>query len=236
GDYNAQVILAVGQKVPRWPECHFPEWATELTETSRRQDFFLYLSAVIDRYKNHPALQYWQIENEPYLGFGECILAEKDLLDQEITVVKAIDPVHKIIISDSGEIGRWYRAAKRGDIFGTTMYRRVYNSVFGYVDYHLPPEFFQLKEKIIRFLIKDRDKHFIVVELAAEPWLPRQLYETSPEEQFQHFDLAFFQDTIQYATQAGFDENYLWGVEWWYWLKERHGHPEFWDFAKTLFK
>ena len=29
---GAKVALAVGQKVPRWPECHAPEWAKNLPD------------------------------------------------------------------------------------------------------------------------------------------------------------------------------------------------------------
>ncbi|MBI4119634.1 MAG: beta-galactosidase [Parcubacteria group bacterium] len=193
-----------------------------------------YLEAVVKRYKNHPALRYWQVENEPFLAFGECPKTDKAFVDQEIARVKSLDGKHPVLMTDSGELGLWYSAVKRGDVFGTTMYRRVYNKYLGYVDYHLPPEFFRLKEKIIRFLTGDYSKKYIVVELAAEPWLDRQLYETTPEEQFAKFDLAFFKDTVEYAKAAGFDEYYLWGAEWWWWLKQKHGMPQFWDFAKTV--
>src|SRR3989338_6851402 len=115
------------------------------------------------------------------------------------------------------------------------MCRRVYNDFFGFIDYHLPPEFFRAKEKIVRFLAGEKDKKFIVIELAAEPWLPKQLYETSVENQFKNFDLDFFKNTVAYAKATNFGEYYLWGAEWWYWLKVKQGHPEFWEFAKTIF-
>ena len=30
-------------------------------------------------------------------------------------------------------------------------------------------------------------------------------------------------------------EFYLWGAEWWYWMKEKQNKPEIWDEAKKLF-
>src|SRR3989344_4418791 len=226
---GVRVVLAVGQKLPRWPECHVPDWAKS------DQDLLQYVEAVVNRYKNHPALIYWQVENEPFLPFGECPVLDKELLDKEIALVKSFDPEHPVLITDSGEVGRWYSAVRVGDVFGTTMYRRVYNDFFGFIDYHLPPEFFRVKEKIIRRLTDEYDKKFIVIELAAEPWLPKQLYETGVEDQFKNFDLDFFKNTVDYAKAANFGEYYLWGAEWWFWLKVKHNMPEFWDFAKIIF-
>lgn len=234
--YNARVILVVGQKVPRWPECHTPAWVPNVSEPERRDAFLTYLTAVIERYRHDPSLDRWQIENEPYLGFGECPLAQTDLLAKEIQLAHDFDPEHAVILTDGGEFGRWYRAAKQGDAFGTTMYLRVHSDTFGYFDYHLPPAYFRLKTALIRFLIGDQEKKFMVSELDAEPWLHRQLYETTPEEQLQHFDAPFLRSTISYAVQTGFDEYYLWGAEWWYWMKVKQGNPEFWNIAKETIK
>jgi len=44
-----------------------------------------------------------------------------------------------------------------------------------------------------------------------------------------------FKENIAYAKTAGFSENYFWGAEWWYWMKEKQNHPEFWNYAKELF-
>jgi len=48
-------------------------------------------------------------------------------------------------------------------------------------------------------------------------------------------DLDFFKNTVDYAKAANFGEYYLWGAEWWFWLKVKHNMPEFWDFAKIIF-
>lgn len=230
---NIKVILVIGMKVPRWAECHIPDWAKELSAEEREAALDTYLGKIVERYKGTSNLYAWQVENEPFLWFGQCPERGKDFISNEILSVKSIDPNHPVIITDSGELGIWYKAAKAGDIFGTTMYRRVHNKVFGYIDYHLPPKFFILKEKIISFLINNYQKKFIVVELAAEPWMEHQLYETTIEEQFKLFNLEFFKNTIDYAKAANFDEYYFWGAEWWYFLKQ-NGHPEIWNEAKKL--
>lgn len=243
-EVGALAILVVGKKVPRWPECHIPRWARETPNPNNQfptvvdLEVLEFVEVVVNRYKNSPALTYWQVENEPFLPFGEgeCALTGGELLEKEIALVRSLDPTHPILITDSGEIGPWVRAAKRGDAFGASMYRRVHNDTFGNVEYPIGPWFFRIKEKIVRFLISDYEKKFIVVELGAEPWLKRQLYETTPEEQFAVFDFAFFKDTIRFAKATSFDEYYLWGAEWYWWLREKHNDPRFWDEAKILFR
>ena len=232
--YGADVILAIGEKTPRWPECNAPDWAKKMPQAKKEEAFLSYIGVVVDRYKKSPALRFWQVENEPFLSFGECSGYNKYIVDKEIALVRSLDSDHQILVTDGGEFGRWYRAANRGDVFGTTMYRRIYNKYFGYIDYHLPPAFFRIKEGITRALIQNQQKKFIVAELAAEPWLKNGISRSTLEEHFKKFDLEFFKDTIHYAKAAGFDEYYLWGAEWWYWLKETQQHPEFWDFAKSL--
>lgn len=233
---GSSVILTIGQKVPRWPECHIPKWAESLSVQERHNELVSYLEKVVKRYKNHPVLLYWQAENEPFFPFGECPDTYPHLTDEEISLIKSLDRTHRIMLTDSGEFGLWYFAAKKSDVFGTTLYRRVYNKMFGYIDYNLPPSFFRIKSLFARFFTDNKIRPFVVSELAGEPWLEKQLYETTAEEHLRHFDLDFFKDTIEYANKAGFDIYYLWGAEWWYWMKEKQNHPEFWEYAKTLYE
>lgn len=232
---NVKIILAVGMKVPRWPECHLPDWIKTLSAEEREKELKLYLAEIIKRYKNDKVIKIWQVENEPFLWFGQCPKRGKSFVSDEISFVKSLDSSRPILITESGELGWWPKAARRGNIFGTTMYRRVYNKYFGEINYHLPPDFFILKEKTTRFLINDYNKKFIVIELAAEPWTAKQIYEIGPEEQLKSFSSEFFKDTIQYAKLTGFDEYYLWGAEWWYYLKI-NGYPEIWEEAKKLWR
>ncbi len=241
-DRGASVILAVGRKEPRWPECHEPNWIKGRATSDKNKELLDYITAAVRRYKNSSALLYWQVENEPFLPFGDCPTADKNFLQEEISLVKSLDANHKVLLTDGGEFGLWYRAAELGDVFGTTMYRRVHNKIFGYIEYPLPPEYFRLKEKIARALLSSsaqltasgKDKKFIVAELGAEPWLEHQLYETTVAEQLAKFNLPYFKDTIGYAKAAGFGEYYLWGAEWWYWMMEKNGDGSFWDFARSV--
>jgi hypothetical protein len=41
-------------------------------------------------------------------------------------------------------------------------------------------------------------------------------------------------DNLTFARKIGVSEVYVWGIEWWYWLKER-GRPGMWEEGKRLF-
>jgi hypothetical protein len=75
-----------------------------------------------------------------------------------------------------------------------------------------------------------------VIELQAEPWINGSTIDNSLDEQFKSMNPAQLRANVDYAEKVGFPEIYLWGVEWWYWLKEKQGHPELWDTAKELYK
>lgn len=235
---NIPVILVMGLKVPRWPECHEPFWLKNQNSNLKSQKLLNYIKEVVNHYKDEPNIYAWQVENEPFLFFGECGTVNNKILDEEINLARSLDSKHPILITDGGEAGLWYKAAKRGDIFGTTMYRNTYprflGPIFGNIEYPISPAFFRIKEKIIRFLINDYSKRFIVIELQAEPWSHVELAKTPVEEQIKLFSPDYFKDTIRYAKETGFDEYYLWGAEWWYWMKEKQGHPEYWETARDL--
>ncbi len=229
---NVKLILVIGRKLPRWPECHLPAWAASLNLESQKTMLLKTLPQIVNRYKNLNNLYLWQVENEPFLPFGECPLAGGDFLSKEIDLVRSLDLKHKILVTDSGEISPWLQAARYGDIFGTTMYRVVWNQWLSYYKYPLPPQFFWLKANLVHLL--HPGKPILVSELQGETWGHRMPYETAIEEQFKSINIAQFKENINYAKQVGFSEVSIWGAEWWYWLKTKNNHPEFWEEAKAL--
>lgn len=234
---GAEVILALGQRVPRWPECHIPSWVNERESDAYRESrLYAFLEHTIGRYKdNHPEIIVWQVENEPFLVFfGECPPFRRAFLDDEVALVRRLDPTRPILLTDSGELSMWYPAASRADIFGTTMYRKIYKPGFGYFTYPLGPNFFRFKEWAVR-LLTDQER-FIVIELQAEPWANGWVGNLPLEEQFRTMDERQLREIVEYARRVRFPEIYLWGVEWWYWLKEKKEYPAVWDTAVELFR
>jgi len=232
---NVEIILAIGQRLPRWPECHIPEWARHKSMDWRNQKLLEYIEKTVNRYKDREVIHYWQIENEPFLdSFGECPKVDKEFLDKEIAFVKSIDSSREIILTESGEFSTWIGAARRSKILGTSLYRIVWSKYLKmHAKYPIPAIFYQRKTALIKKIF-DVEKIFII-ELQAEPWGPKPTQELSSEEQSKSMDLEKFRDIISYAKRAGFSEAYLWGAEWWYWLGTVHNDNSMWDEAKKLF-
>jgi len=234
---GAKVILAVGRRLPRWPECHVPVWAEKLPEEELRAKLLAAIEKIVMRYRDNSAVYMWQVENEPFLSmFGECPDTDPAFLDKEIQLVRSLDPQHrKVLVSDSGEFGLWVRAAARGDVFGTTMYRVVLTRLFGQITYPIPPGFFKIKAGIVK-LLYGFDKEIMVIELQAEPWGKKLLYESSFAVHMQSMDHTQFLSNIAYAKDVGFKEAFLWGAEWWYWAKITQNDSFYWDEARKLFQ
>lgn len=234
--FGAKVILVLGVKQPRWPECHIPPWAKNLDLDTRREKTLEFISRVVGRYKDRKVISAWQVENEPFLkSFGDECFPDEAFLKREIQAIKNKSS-KPIIVTDSGELGNWVMPLRLADIFGTTIYRRVYNPLFGNVTYPLSPYFYNIKADIVKALLNQKAKRVIIIELQAEPWVhDRGLVEVSLEHQAQLFSLEAFRENIEYAKDTGFDEAYLWGVEWWYYMSQ-NGYPEYLEYAKTLFK
>lgn len=231
---NASVILAVGARLPRWPECHYPKWLTDNGQQEQDQQLLAYVQKVIERYDSNPTISAWQIENEPFLfGFGECPKLNTKLLDQEIALARNLSK-KPIIVTDSGELSAWVPAARRADIFGTSIYRHTYSKFLDhYITYPFTPNFFRAKTKVAQLFAKTNN--FIVIELQAEPWGKQAYYTLSPEERNRTMDMDKLTDILEYSRQSGFDTFYLWGVEWWYWEKQVNHNDQYWQFMKNLF-
>jgi len=231
---GAKLLLVIGMKTPRWPECHIPEWAKNLSKEEQQKEILEILQEIILKYRGRASVWAWQVENEPFFPFGECPWVDKNFLKKEINLVKSLDPQKReILISDSGEGSFWIRAAQLGDIVGTTLYKRVWFRQLGfYIHYPFPPTFYWRKAEVIKKLF---NKEVICVELQAEPWGPALLYESPLEEQQKTMNLTQFRYNIEFARKTGLDKFYLWGAEWWYWMKVKQNKPEIWQEAKKLF-
>ncbi|MFZ2300091.1 MAG: hypothetical protein WAW00_03085 [Candidatus Moraniibacteriota bacterium] len=231
---GADVILTIGQRVPRWPECHIPAWAHG-DEEKRRSALLNFMGKTVERYQDDPTVSMWQVENEPFLVFfGVCPPFDRSFLDQEIAFVRSLDATRKVLLTDSGELSLWVSAAKRGDVFGTTMYRHIWSpKAGGYFTYPIGPNFFRAKEWLVRTLT--RQHNLIVIELQAEPWASGWIADIPLAEQFRTMDETKLRENVDYAKRVGFPEVYLWGGEWWYWMKVKKDYPAVWDEGKKLF-
>lgn len=234
--HGSKVLLVVGQKVPRWPECYIPTWAKKLSREERIEKLLDYVEVTVNRYKNHPAVELWQVENEPYISFpfGDCTYFESDAVSREVELVRSLDPNKKIVITDSGELSLWQKTARSGDILGTTLYRKV-GSPFGFLWSYdwLPGAFYKFRA----WIWGKKPSTFFVAELQAEPWfIEGGPHTTDVNMQREIFSIQDFRNNINFTKKVGASRAYLWGVEWWYWMKKKQGVNEYWETAEELFK
>src|SRR4030042_4854543 len=227
---QAEIILAVGRRMPRWPECYEPAWAKNLEEKKKKEKILLFIAETIDHFKEKQSIKIWQIENEPFLRtFGECPWLDTKFLNNEVALTRKLDASRPIMITESGEFSTWVGGARRADIIGTSLYRKIHGKL-GYVEYPIPPVFYQRKSDLIKLLFDINE--IIAIEVQAEPWGDKPTQNLSVEEQDLTMSFERFNAVTQYTRQAGFDKGYFWGVEWWYWRKEKFDDNRFWEKAK----
>lgn len=235
GKRDAKVILAIGRRLPRWPECHTPNWVGHMPWEEQKEEIRQYLTLVVERYRNDPTITHWQVENEPYLSaFANEICGDLDeeFLAEEIALVKGLDPHRPILVTDSGNLGFWWGPYKSGDSFGTSMYLYFWNPELGQFKTKLPPIVYRMKERLME--IAFGPKETFLIELSLEPWLTEPTAEASIDDQLSRMDAEKFDEILRYARETSFGQQYLWGVEWWYYMRGK-GHPEFWEKARGVF-
>lgn len=236
---GAKVSLAIGKRQPRWPECHQPGWVDDLAPAEQDQRLLAFLSAVITHYKDHPALQSYQLENEVAnrLFSPHCDKFNRARLQAEFTTVKKIDPHHPVIINVSNQSGVPVRGPI-GDGVGFSIYKKAYAKIgpfayywsFGYV----PTLWHSYRAGLTELL--HPGKTTFVHELQAEPWGPAATKDLSFDEQLRSISTETIRQNVTYAQETGMHTVYLWGGEWWYWRKTTFNDSSFWNAAADIVK
>lgn len=231
--YDVRVILAIGQKVPRWPECYVPNWGQDLRGIEFRNEFLSFSRHVVEEYRDHPALGRWQVENESYFPFGDCE-TRPELINAQIKLVRELDPGRFIQTTVSGEQGVGFSKTFFADIIGMSLYRSVSVPVIG--DYTFPhtPFFYRLQG----WLVNMTGDRAVISELQTEPWGLHE-FDLSTAEGRNEAYLAFTEEDLSrqilFARRTGLPEVGLWGVEWWLALAKR-GEARLWDGAQRVMR
>ena len=177
----------------------------------------------------------WQVENEPFLNIfanEHCGNLDVEFFEKEIEFVKSLDSSREVLVTDSSDLSLWNQAYQRGDVFGTTMYLYVSNKYIGPTKNLLPSSWYRVKIKAMEWLYGEKES--MIIELSAEPWLLQSVVDTPLDLQLKRMSLDKFDEVIRYAENTRFDKQYLWGAEWWYYLKE-NGIDEYWEKGKEVF-
>lgn len=246
---GAKITLSVGLRQPRWPECHMPDWAKNLSGgpsvgrwEEKLNDF---IAETVNRYKSSPALDSYQLENEYFLrGFGICkdLVGEeaafsRERLVTEYNLVEELDPYHPVIIARSNNALGFPVGEPTPDEFGISIYKRVWDANFSkrYMEYPFPAWFYGFVaggQKIMT------GKDMIIHELQAEAWPPNHqgITDTPLEEQNKSINADRLEDRFQFGIDTGMREIYLWGAEYWFYRLKILNDPSLWDVAREEFK
>lgn len=230
--HEVGVILAIGQKVPRWPECFTPTWAKGLSKTEYAEEFIGFTKYIVENFGDHPALVRWQIENESYFPFGDCVAQEPELIREQIKIVNESRSAKPIQTTVSGEQGVGFVKTAFADVIGFSLYRSVSVPVIG--EYTFPHTSFFYR--VQKWLVAVTGKYAVISELQAEPWELSEFDITKPEgvrAAYEAFTEEDLKKQLRFATRTGMNEISLWGVEWWLALAHR-GEGRLWEGARTL--
>jgi hypothetical protein len=195
------------------------------------------MAATINRYKDNPTLQSYQLENEYFLSvFGICPDFSRDRLIDEFYFVKGLDPDHPVIISRSNNAIGFPINEPKPDEYGVSVYKRVWDKTITkrYVEYPFPAWFYG-------FLAGGSElidgRNLVIHELQAEAWTPDGYdIKTAPiSELYKSMNPDRLHNRFQYAEATGIKHIDLWGVEWWYSMKVVRGDPGLWNAAHEEF-
>jgi glycosyl hydrolase family 42 (putative beta-galactosidase) len=236
---HAKITLSIGLRQPRWPECHPPSWVnTSAPDSQWQSELEQYMSAVINRYKNNPALQSYQLENEYFLqGFGTCTNFDRTRLVSEFNLVRSLDPNHTIIINRSNNALGTPIGQPTPDTFGISIYRRVWDEglhTHRYIEYPFPSWYYAFLAGVQKITT---GKDMVIDEFQAEPWTPhgQSILSTSLTEQNKSFNAQRFMQSFAYAKGTGMRTVYFWGAEYWYYRLTVLHDPSVWNVAKQNF-
>jgi hypothetical protein len=233
-EHGGKVSLCIGKRQPRWPECHMPDWAKKLPAEEWYEALYQYVMKVVLRYRDHPALHSWQLENEAFMkDFGHCEDQDynRKRIRHEKRIVKHYDPQHQLIMTHSNHWGFPIRGPFP-DKYGVTIYRVVTDLQGNYKLPRIPAWWYSLRATIIKGYT---NRPTFIHELQAEPWTPIKTSEATLEEQDISMNPSRLR--INYAFALACDlapPLYLWGLEWWYWRKHMHGDPAMWNEVRAL--
>lgn len=232
---GATVNLSVGLRQPRWPECHEPEWVKTEPKEVWYPQLQRFMTAVVERYKDSPALVSYQVENEYFMEvFGECTDFDRQRLIEEVNLVKKLDPTKPIVVTRSNNWGGFPVGEPTPDIYGVAVYKRVYDYsvTHRYFEYPYPPWFYASLAGAGELV---SGKPLIIHELQMEPWMPDG-YEINKlsdiPEQNKSMNAKRLKERFEYGRETGLRTMDTWGVEWWYWRKVKANDPSLWNVAK----
>lgn len=250
--HNASVVLTIGIKGQRWPEVYVPAWlwnqvspppGVDLgTIPALRSAALSMLTRVVTELAEHPAIEAWQVENEPSVRSGrfQGRFVGPAMLQDEIEAVRQADPYKRPIIVTypwtSIHDRNWLPALTAGDILGLSYHTKRPELPWRWFylqPFHLGP--FSPDIPAVVRIAAGEGKRVWIMELQAEAWERTPLKDLAPADNHT-MSTARLDENVRRAQAIGVARAYLWGVEWWLYQREHRQDSQFWDAGRRLFQ
>lgn len=260
GSKQTPIVLTVGMKAPRWPEYFIPPWVLHQIRLRESADVakspllrgrtLKFIETVVMRYRDDPAIRYWQVENEPMdrVGAGYWWIGP-DFVKQEVELVRKLDTRDRPIMLTTvtypnpllrGFMGLFLRhdsideSLALCDILGVNVYPVVGHRWFMKKSYFWTSA--EERQKYLTGVMKraERAKKTVwVTELQAEPWEPDALVYTERDVP-PTANPAHLQQNVEEVRALGIDTILLWGAEYWQYRKVRYRDASWWEAVQQL--
>ncbi|MDP8924307.1 MAG: beta-galactosidase [Chloroflexota bacterium] len=253
------VVLTIGMKAPRYPEYFLPPWLRQRLDLAHgatvsdveelRTRTLAFVERVVGRYRDHPALAYWQVENEPLIPAGpHRWTIGLSFLTREVALVRELDG-RPIIVTMFAEVDPtmllpWRQRELRtqamkildvADILGLDIYPNLgVRALRRDWYFHWPAWLWTPSIVGLRRLAQRMGRRAWITEAQAEPWEPGVLVHTAPAPS-RSVTPAGAAATVAHLRELGFDVLLLWGVEHWHMRRVRHRDPTWWAHMLAFF-
>jgi hypothetical protein len=246
--HNVEVTLSVGIKGQRWPEFFIPAWVKagrRFPDGSTPVDYpdiataaLDFVQATVQHEKSQPAIEVFQVENEPYVHFWQTVhdwSLPPWFVAQEAETIRSADRQHRPLMVTHAS---WLRTdaseqkiLAQADIYGDSVYtkrqRGPLASMYLY-PFHLGPLTPDLPDQVKH--ATRQGKALWIAELQAEPfeapWIDIRKAEKCT---FPSMSPERLQTNLTLAARSGAERAYLWGAEWWYFCRTELADGSMWN-------
>ena len=152
--HDVDVTLCLGLRQPRYPECHLPAWATQLSGDELTEAVTTFNQKIVERYHTRKEIITWQLENEALnRGIGTCTDYSRRRLKIEFSHVKTLD-TRPVVMSTSNSYGLPV-LGPIPDVVGFSIYRSQYDYKHNKYTFSKTPAWFhRLRAGVSRWILR----------------------------------------------------------------------------------
>jgi hypothetical protein len=250
---GARAVVTIGMKAQRYPEYWLPTWlrmAANIPPDAFPEDhplieqhLFPYLEAAARHLVAHPAVEGLQVENEPFVhfeGHANGWHIRKSFLEREIATVRATVGDVPLSVSHASWLrtdGTWHWILDHVDVLSQSVYTKrqrgpwTWLYIFPYRIGPLTPDLPAQSRAAAR-----HGKELWITELQGEPFeSPHVDVRAVPTHQAASFSPRWLRANLKLARRSGATRAYLWGVEWWLYLRDQRDDGRLWQMGRGLF-